>query len=478
MPGYDERASILQGAGDTIFKLVLERSTPEQWAEWLRAPLEHAAGTADYDLVKKLLKAGADGSAGWKGCHGQTLLHAAAEGGDGQVISTLIRAGAGADKNVRAPQNGRTPLHVAVVLGNAAATKALIMTRADVDILDANSDAPLHLAIERGHVGIAQDLLIKGADYAVRGSKGGYPIHLAASRGQDDVVLSLVQSEANLDCLNVHGQTPLAVAMHGDRLSTVEALLAGGADVHSRMGSWRDTVLHFAAEFNKVASISALVEAGANIEARSTNGCTPLSYVAICGSLAAMLALLHLGANVNAKTNNGRTPLHAVCHGRHAEAADLLLRWGADENIVDSDGKTPSQLIPDIAQASEEERPRLERLTKLLAHAPQDRAWRRRGFVMMCRSHQDRLRLVVEIPDSAGGAIGQSRKRPIRRARRGEVKVEVGVGGAHGGGAGSSGMCAMKRAGDEGVGSGFDGVAAWLMVVDEANVFRKVLGFL
>ena len=50
-----------------IFKLGLERSTPEQWAEWLKASLEHAAGTANYKLVNKWLKAGADGSAGWKG---------------------------------------------------------------------------------------------------------------------------------------------------------------------------------------------------------------------------------------------------------------------------------------------------------------------------------------------------------------------------------------------------------------------------
>ena len=45
----------MQGAGDVIFKLVLEsRRQSSEWAEWLRAPLEHAAGTAKYDLVQKL----------------------------------------------------------------------------------------------------------------------------------------------------------------------------------------------------------------------------------------------------------------------------------------------------------------------------------------------------------------------------------------------------------------------------------------
>lgn len=111
------RARILQGAGDTIFKLMLDRSMPRQWAEWLRVPLEYAAGSANYDLVKKLLKAGADCGVGCKGCHGKTLLHAAAEGGDGQVVTELIRAGAGADKNTKSSYTGRTPLMLRFSVG-------------------------------------------------------------------------------------------------------------------------------------------------------------------------------------------------------------------------------------------------------------------------------------------------------------------------------------------------------------------------
>ena len=86
MPGYEDRASILRGEGARIFNVVCDRATTEQWMEWLRVPIEHAASTANADLVDKLLKAGADGSAGSKGSNGQILLHAAAEGGNGLVI--------------------------------------------------------------------------------------------------------------------------------------------------------------------------------------------------------------------------------------------------------------------------------------------------------------------------------------------------------------------------------------------------------
>ncbi|CBJ48786.1 conserved unknown protein [Ectocarpus siliculosus] len=122
------RARIMQDLGDTIFKLVCDRVTAEQWSEWLRAPLEHAAATANYELVSKLLRAGANGGASWRGCHDdKTLLHAAAEGGDALVVSLLQRAGAGADIEAKAPGTGHTPLHLAVLGGNATAAKALIM---------------------------------------------------------------------------------------------------------------------------------------------------------------------------------------------------------------------------------------------------------------------------------------------------------------------------------------------------------------
>lgn len=50
-------------------------------------------------LVDKLLGAGADGSAGYKGCAGRTLLQAAAVGGSKGVVSSLLRAGAQPDVN-------------------------------------------------------------------------------------------------------------------------------------------------------------------------------------------------------------------------------------------------------------------------------------------------------------------------------------------------------------------------------------------
>ena len=68
-----------------------------------------------------------------------------------------------------------------------------------------------------------------------------------------------------------------------------------------------------------------------------------------------------------------------------------------------------------------------------------------------------------------------------------KVKIGVGVGGALGGGGAGSGsssssssssVSTRRRAGGQGVGSGFDRVAAWLLGLADEDVFRKIVGFL
>ncbi|CAN0267626.1 unnamed protein product [Ectocarpus sp. 8 AP-2014] len=482
MPGYEERTSILEGAGAAIFKLVCDRATPEQWAQWLRAPLEHAACTGDHGLVEKLLEAGADASAGWRGCDDRTLLHAAAEGGHAQVVSALRRAGAGRDINAIRSRARSTPLHLAISGGHEAAAGVLMMAGADVNILDAEKRAPLHLAICGGHVGLAKDLLLSGANPNKAGSNGDRPAHLASNRGLDEVVSALAQRGADLDSLGALGRTPLFHALWRGHDSTVRVLLAEGVNVNIGESRNSSTALHVAATNNRTFAITALIKAGADIGALDS-GLTPLHSAVFTGETGGVLTLLQLGADVHAKDSHGHTPLYIACASGMPDAADLLLRWGADETAVESEGRTPSSMNPAIIRQDDgRDRRKVERLSKLLARAPQDRSWRRRGFLVMCRTHQHRLRLVVEIPDMAATATGHASERPSRRARRGQVKVEVEVDGAHGRGGGTavgSGTACPQRSGrGEGTDSSFDVVAAWLMTVTDEGVFRKIVGYL
>ncbi|CAM9307678.1 unnamed protein product, partial [Ectocarpus sp. 4 AP-2014] len=107
----------------------------------------------------------------------------------------------------------------------------------------------------------------------------------------------------------------------------------------------------------------------------------------------AALALLHSGANVASVNAFGYSPLHGTARqgGRAGvpRMIDLLLKWGADETVVDRDGNRPIDVIGTTSRAQEEsghQRGEHESLRKLLANAPADRAWRRRGILVLCRT--------------------------------------------------------------------------------------------
>lgn len=120
--------------------------------------------SGNFGLVDKLLKAGANGSAGWRGCQGRTLLDASALGGNGRVMSALLRAGCGPDMNVISADSGRSALYQSIVGGHGTAARTLVLVGADV-----HSEDPidrrflLHAAVSVGQDDLVGDLLVGGA---------------------------------------------------------------------------------------------------------------------------------------------------------------------------------------------------------------------------------------------------------------------------------------------------------------------------
>lgn len=103
------------------------------------------------------------------------------------------------------------------------------------------------------------------------------------------------------------------------------------------------------------------------------------------------VVLLRNGAEVDAKDANGLTPLHLACKASvkqrlMVQVVDLLLRRGADETVTDTDKKgcAAVDLIESSAGPS-------GCLRRLLTNAPADRAWRRRGTLVLCRALSDKV---------------------------------------------------------------------------------------
>lgn len=147
------------------------------------------------------------------------------------------------------------------------------------------------------------------------------------------------------------------------RLSTVQALLESGTDVHevSKTGKITSAIhdalrgpnpglalllLHYPCEqgnmFGSLVPPTGPAEAEARIGARSKfllalkdkKGCTPLHLAASAGAADVAREMLELGAHVNALDDFNRTPLHLAAKFARAEALDVLLEFGADHGLV------------------------------------------------------------------------------------------------------------------------------------------------
>ena len=448
-----QQRTLLDGAEVELFQLVLKGATPEQWAEWLRAPLEHAAASGNFGLVDRLLRAGADGRAGWRGCQRRTLLDAAALGGNRHVVSALLRAGCEADVNVVSDASGRSALYQSIVGGHESAARKLMLAGADVDREDPTERCfPLHAAAARGQEDLVGDLLVTGACPNVEDGRGRTPLHVAAELNHENIVTTLLDSSrTDFDAIVDVGFSPLMVAGTEGHVSIVRALLAAGADrsprEHNDFASVLDlaakhghtevvnalldhgadvneadtlgwTALHFASHDDQAGTADLLIAAGADINATDHMGQTPLHFSAIYSSSNdALRTLLRRGAKINEADDDGNTALHLVCREVPDDAIEtvgLLLRAGASEAAVNQAGDTPIELPHWVDQQV------AQRIRGLLRRAPADRAWRRRGWLVMLRARTERERRAQPVEDNNNrGEMGEIGGRPHECGRGG-----------------------------------------------------------
>ena len=106
------------------------------------------------------------------------------------------------------------------------------------------------------------------------------------------------------------------------------------------------TPLQLACFFNREAVALWLIEQGADIHAVAQNAqhIQALHAVATNGNLAIVQALLDHGADVNARQARDFTPLHTAADNGDAALVKLLLAHGAEKTAVDEDGRSPHDL--------------------------------------------------------------------------------------------------------------------------------------
>jgi len=147
------------------------------------------------------------------------------------------------------------------------------------------------------------------------------------------------------------GKTPIEEAVgKNDRQAVAEAIKAG-ADVNARtfLG---DTPLLLAAKSAQSSSAQALIEGGADIQVRDEAGNSVLHYAAASGMTGICGLLIDRGLAVDTRGLGGATPLQFAAQGGRQETAKYLVRRGASLEQKNAEGAS----VLDLVTASGDER--------------------------------------------------------------------------------------------------------------------------
>lgn len=209
----------------------------------------------------------------------------------------------------------------AVLAGDANRVKFLLSKGADVNWRDGQGYAALHIAAKTRHSDMIELLLAARADPNIGDSDGLPPLLYAVMRNHVPSILALAKGGADLEKRLQGGYRPLVYALSEGHFFAADALLDAGASTASRNG---------AEELTPLMAVVTLKPPQQSL-ARVARGPQP-------GEIAEKM--LKKGADPNAATKAGITPLMIAAGHDNASLIALLLRSGADPDRKSNEGLT------------------------------------------------------------------------------------------------------------------------------------------
>lgn len=323
-------------------------------------PLHLAAKAGKATLVKALLEAGADASAKTTS-GGATPLHLAAAQGSAESIAALLDKGAAVD--ARESAWGQTPLMWAAAYDRVAAVTLLIARGADLTLASKVEDVPARERADRAANQLRNRRVaaLKAAEQPPRPAGAGAAARPDSQRsgtttpnaGRDSAARDRPPAGAagNRNVARRPGANAAAgrPAAPDSQRAREERTVTYGELVGNKGGL---TPLLFAVRQGNVASVMALLDAGADVNQVSAGDHTsPLLMATINGRFDLASALLGRGANPKLASDAGATPLYATINVQWAakslypqptaqtqqqttylELMEALLKAGADPN--------------------------------------------------------------------------------------------------------------------------------------------------
>jgi uncharacterized protein len=270
-----------------------------------------------------------------------------------------------------------TRLAEAAMHEDAAAVRALIEQKADVNAVLPDGTTALHWAVNADDLDTVNLLIQAGSNVKAKDRYGFTPLYFACTNGSAAVIRKLLDAGADPNAADSGGEAALMTATRSGNIDAVKALLQRGADVKAKDALTQQTALMWAVRSNFPAGVQIMLEYGAEINARTRTGktpairppgagggshgvgivrsgwheqgfqgetpggMTPLLYAARDGRIDITRILIAAKADVQQADVNGITPLLMAITNNHLDTAKFLLENAAAPNAADWWGRTP-----------------------------------------------------------------------------------------------------------------------------------------
>ncbi len=235
-----------------------------------------------------------------------------------------------------------------------------------------SGETALTYAIKNNKPTFVQNLLAIGASVEEPGANGELPIDLVNRPGVNPHITHFVTTKYNQINVNPNtvlpdGQTLFIKTIREGNLRLIQSMIRRGANVNFRVNEILFTPLHYATSFlgktdnpNVIPIIQALLDAGADINAKTITGYSPISF-SFSGSRNDVIDYLMRGRDINEMFEIGThklTALQIACINKAPPALIFhLLEKGVDPNKTDVVGNSAlswavkQNCHPDVIQA-------------------------------------------------------------------------------------------------------------------------------
>ena len=189
-------------------------------------------------------------------------------------------------------------------------------------------------AAARGDAAEIGRLAAAGANVNMRDDYSRTPLHVATFGRHREAIAALAKARADLNAKERDRYDAVTIAAVADDVATLKLLLQLGASAKQVTSRYDGTALIAAAHLGHDEVVKLLIDAGAPLDHVNNLGWTALIESIVLGQggprhVATLTALVRAGANVNLADRNGQSPLQLARQRRYQPMIAILEQAGA-----------------------------------------------------------------------------------------------------------------------------------------------------